>query len=80
MIDCCYNYCCNVVIDSDEAEVTEIKEVILDRHYYDESFLQKIGMAASEKLGKLLYIICFAINIYNIIGSAVICLLLWLQE
>lgn len=50
MIDCCYNYCCNVVIDSDEAEVTEIKDVILDRHYYDESFLQKLEWQPQKNL------------------------------
>lgn len=43
---------CVSIDHSDEAQAYEMKEDILDRHYYDESYLHSLGMASSKILGK----------------------------
>ena len=36
---------------SEEAGIEEMKDGILDRHYYEESYLGTLGVTASKRLG-----------------------------
>lgn len=49
---------------SDDAGTEEMKDGILDRHYYEESYLHMIGMAASKKLGKSHYTYMSNVRVY----------------